>query len=83
MRIDDFACCSERPKERSTSEGSSLPEVQAELVETDIPFKSSRCIIASPEAPGNVTLNTPGNRAVFSPLKRTSEMAFFKPAIVF
>ena len=68
MRIADFACCSVNPIAISTCEGSSLPDVQAELVDTNIPFESSKCISDSPVTPSKTMFIIPGKRLFSSPL---------------
>ena len=49
-------------------------ELQAAPVETQIPFKSSRCSNASPSRPGNDTLACPGSRFRQSPLNTACGM---------
>jgi hypothetical protein len=67
MRIADSACCSDKPNASRTCEGSILPEVQAELVETQTPFKSSKFIRDSPDTSSKPRFIVPGRRFSMSP----------------
>lgn len=63
----DFASPSERPSASNTWDGMSLPALQAELVETQTPFKSRMFISDSPDTPSNPKFTVPGKLSFESP----------------